>query len=129
MTEADSNLNKSNESSANQTPESDFRSAPGLWSLLGEATEVAVSSDFPERVVEAATRPRGRHLLFRRPISLAIAAGLLVLAVWWLSHDGDRESPSQQQPSSPELTASEIEALLEEYCHFENLSLNDLNFP
>jgi hypothetical protein len=53
-------------------------------------------------------------LLFRRAIPLTVAAGVLILAAWWLSRS--EESTTRALPPSdiPELTVSELEVLLDD---------------
>lgn len=106
--------NKSNESRASTTPESDLRSEPGLWEVLGAVNDVPVSSGFSSRVGQKVLRTRGRRLLFRRAIPVTVAAGVLILAAWWLSRS--EESTTQALPPSdiPELTVSELEVLLDD---------------
>lgn len=111
MKEADNN---SNESSVSTTPEIDLRSEPGLWEVLGAVNDVPVSSGFSSRVGQEVQRTRGRRLFFRRAIPITVAAGVLILAVWWL--DRSEESTTRALPPSdiPELTVSELEALLDD---------------
>ena len=111
MKKADDN---SNESSVTTTPESDLRSEPGLWEVLGAVKDVPVSSGFSSRVGQAVLGTRGRRLLFRRLIPVTVAAGVLILAAWWLSRSEESTTRALPHSDIPELTVSELEALLDD---------------